>query len=398
MEKNKAFWQFPWKYKQSFVIFTILSLIGILIEYISKGRGITPLSFPNNLIILSAIILLIVLIHIFYKNNPFIKWLSSIPAAISTITIFVIVILLMGFIPQEDNNGILKLLGITHITTSWLYFISSFSLIIVLGFTTFKRIFPLNIRNATFSLNHLGLWITIVGASFGTGDLQRLNIPCYYNKPIWYGFDKHNETLELPFALELKEFTIEDWHPDIILIDNNTGKLIEKGKSKDDLKSGQILKIKDFTIKIDSFLLSSIRMGKNYVGIIDIGASPSAYISVNDTLKGWISSGSFKYPNDMLRINKEYSIGMTMAQPKKFSSRLKLFSKDQDIKEINIEVNKPVKVLDWELYQVSYDEEKGKWSDYSVIEAVRDPWLIVTYIGIYMLLAGSVLLFWFGKR
>ena len=41
--------------------------------------------------------------------------------------------------------------------------------------------------------------------------------------------------------------------------------------------------------------------------------------------------------------------------------------------------------MGWKLYQVSYDVRKGKWSEYTIIEAVKDPWLPLVYIGFYML-------------
>jgi hypothetical protein len=47
----------------------------------------------------------------------------------------------------------------------------------------------------------------------------------------------------------------------------------------------------------------------------------------------------------------------------------------------------------WKIYQYSYDTVRGKWSQYSVFELVIDPWLPVVYLGIFMLLAGSVFLF-----
>ncbi len=60
-------------------------------------------------------------------------------------------------------------------------------------------------------------------------------------------------------------------------------------------------------------------------------------------------------------------------------------------------MNKPVKVSGWNLYQLSYDERMGQWSELSIIEAIRDPWLPVIYIGIFMVIAGSIYLFTIGK-
>ena len=41
----------------------------------------------------------------------------------------------------------------------------------------------------------------------------------------------------------------------------------------------------------------------------------------------------------------------------------------------------------------SYDESKGRWSDISVLELVRDPWLPVVYAGIIMMMLGAICLF-----
>jgi len=61
-------------------------------------------------------------------------------------------------------------------------------------------------------------------------------------------------------------------------------------------------------------------------------------------------------------------------------------------------VNKPAKVKGWEIYQVGYDDQLGRWSDTSVIEFVRDPWLPFVYTGIFMMIAGAITLFWSGRN
>jgi hypothetical protein len=66
-------------------------------------------------------------------------------------------------------------------------------------------------------------------------------------------------------------------------------------------------------------------------------------------------------------------------------------------KRIKIEVNKPTRFKGWKLYQISYDTKMGKYSSLSVIEAVKDPWLPVVYIGILFLIAGAIYLFWLGR-
>jgi hypothetical protein len=64
-----------------------------------------------------------------------------------------------------------------------------------------------------------------------------------------------------------------------------------------------------------------------------------------------------------------------------------------DVVEDTIEVNRPLKISGWNIYQLSYDETKGRWSDVSVFELVRDPWLPAVYAGIIMMVLGAVCLF-----
>ena len=66
--------------------------------------------------------------------------------------------------------------------------------------------------------------------------------------------------------------------------------------------------------------------------------------------------------------------------------------------EATVEVNKPVKVDGWKIYQYGYDTQMGAMSQYSILELVSDPWLPLVYTGIYMMLAGAVCMFVIGGR
>ena len=63
-----------------------------------------------------------------------------------------------------------------------------------------------------------------------------------------------------------------------------------------------------------------------------------------------------------------------------------------------VEVNKPIEVDGWKIYQYGYDTQKGAMSQYSILELVSDPWLPLVYAGIYMMIGGAICLFAFGKR
>ena len=56
-------------------------------------------------------------------------------------------------------------------------------------------------------------------------------------------------------------------------------------------------------------------------------------------------------------------------------------------------MNKPLSVEGWDIYQLSYNEQMGKWSTLSVFELVADPWLPVVYTGVFMLFVGAICMF-----
>jgi len=78
--------------------------------------------------------------------------------------------------------------------------------------------------------------------------------------------------------------------------------------------------------------------------------------------------------------------------PKRFASEIKIITKSDKQIETIIEVNKPYEVDGWKIYQYGYDTQMGAQSQISILELVSDPWLPWVYAGIYMMLAGAVLM------
>lgn len=85
-------------------------------------------------------------------------------------------------------------------------------------------------------------------------------------------------------------------------------------------------------------------------------------------------------------------------EPKRFASEVLMYGQSGVKMDTVVEVNKPVEIEGWKVYQLSYDEEKGRWSDVSVFELVTDPWLPWVYAGIIMMIAGVVFMFIFSSK
>ncbi len=84
--------------------------------------------------------------------------------------------------------------------------------------------------------------------------------------------------------------------------------------------------------------------------------------------------------------------------PKRFASDIQINTKTGKNIRTTVEVNKPGEVDGWKIYQYGYDTQMGAMSQISILELVSDPWLPFVYTGIYMMLAGAVCLFVFGKK
>lgn len=82
--------------------------------------------------------------------------------------------------------------------------------------------------------------------------------------------------------------------------------------------------------------------------------------------------------------------------PKRFASKINIYTKSGKSFAATVDVNKPAEVDGWKIYQYGYDTQMGAMSNISILELVRDPWLPIVYTGIFMMIVGAVTLFFIG--
>ena len=223
-------------------------------------------------------------------------------------------------------------------------------------------------------------------------------------KTEWRATDENGKLVELPLAIELKDFTIYEYPPKLMLIDNRTGQPLPANAPEhllleDGITSGKLL---DWEVTI----LQSIPMAASvatedtlkYTEFHSMGATYAIYLTATNTntgqtKEGWVSNGSFAFPYKVLHLNGENSLVMPEREPQRFVSDVTVYTQEGSILQDTIEVNHPLKVAEWNIYQLSYDETKGRWSNISIFELVRDPWLPFVYIGIIMMVLGAICLF-----
>ena len=397
-------WEFPWGYSESFLVAFELLLAGIAIEAVAGSVQVKMPAWPVNIIAGLIFTGLIVTIYVTGKRKPLIRWLSSVPASISAISLLSLMVLLLGFIPQgPTNNRFFLVTGLSHVKTSWPFLLSQIYLLVTLGFVALRRSRPLTKKNMGFLLNHFGLWLIVVAAGLGSSDLKKFNISLYESKGfINLAADSKNIYHKLPFSMNLINFHIEMYPPKLAVVDMRTGELTgEEGKNLvmigEDKKNYKVL---DYQVEVDEFYHLAYKKDSIYIPSDERGSVPAAYVKVTSpsgkTFSGWLGSASSKFNPSYLKLDNHELLYLTMPEPKEYSSEVVVKTEDRT-DTTSIKVNHPYKVMGWKLYQLSYDEQGGRWSDLSVIQAVKDPWLPVVYLGIFMLLGGAVYLFWIGK-
>lgn len=100
----------------------------------------------------------------------------------------------------------------------------------------------------------------------------------------------------------------------------------------------------------------------------------------------------------MIALDRQHYLVMPQREPKRFASDVQVLTKSGGNTLATIEVNRPYEAEGWKIYQYGYDEQMGKWSNYSVLEFVTDPWLPVVYCGFALLLLGALGMFFTAGR
>ena len=192
-----------------------------------------------------------------------------------------------------------------------------------------------------------------------------------------------------------------DIYPNKLFVIDSTGSALPHEKPQGFMleKEGDYATLLNWKITLLQYLEKAIPdTDSTYINHTMWGATNAAKVTVEDlrTHKkktDWISAGNFQFSPRAIHLDDEHTLVMAPAEARKFQSEVLVYQKGkQEVLEEKIEVNHPISVGGWRIYQLSYDERMGRWSELSVVELISDPWLPVVYVGIFLLLAGGIAL------
>ena len=438
-------WNKPYTLKEGTAIVAGLLVTGGLLQVTLGPLEWGLFAWPANFITLILFVFLLIVAFLLRKRSYFCLFMSTMQAAIPAIAAAAILTLIMGVTKQvAEGKRPMDPVGLTKMLSFWPFILVYVWMTAILGEVTINQIARFSWRRFPTLVSHVGLFLILTCGTLGSADMLRVKMYCETGQPEWRGLDAFNNVHQLPVAIQLEKFTIDEYPPKLMLIDK-TGRPLPQDKPENllvdnGMKSGQLLDCKiDILKRIDNAvpvmlskmigkmpegMMGNIRMdslgqARNKDGYIASDASGSACallvrvtrgVNANgssDTnlikgqkqvVTGWISSGSYLFPYQALRLKDGRMLAMPNREPRRFASLVNIYTQSGQNIQTEIEVNKPFTIEGWKIYQLSYNEQMGKWSNLSVFELVTDPWLPVVYIGIFMLLIGAVGMFLTASR
>ena len=275
--------------KYGFLIGGVLIVIGLILQLIIGPLVWAVFAWPVNIVVLFVMLAVIIAAHLLRHKVHVFRLLSTYDTAIPALVYVAILTIVMGLIRQSDSGS-----WFDNMLTFWPFVLIYAYMTMILGLLVLRKT-----TSFSFLMFHLGLFMVLTTSTLGNADMKRLKMLVAVNEPEWCGLDREGRVTELPMAIELKRFIMEE------------------------------------------------------------------------------------YANH---------------SPKRFASEVQIITQSGEKHDTIIEVNKPVSVDGWKIYQFGYDTRMGAKSRISIFELVRDSWQPFAYIGMGMMLCGALCILISGRR
>lgn len=406
---RRRVWQLPWGFPESIAICCGIVAVGFLLQLTIGFFDFYLLAYPVNLI-LGGVLVGVCAGSAFVHGGNLLRWFTGVPMAISLIASLLILSMIMGLTPQSanptDEINIFIRLGFNSMTSSWAFVLIYLTLLLSLGSLIARRFRRFSPKHYAFYLNHIGLWLVLFSAGLGYADMERYIMYVHEGEVEWRVWDDDGNVKELPIAILLNDFDMEEYPPQLTVIDRQSG--IPQPENKPDYfrleTKNPTGRLDQWNITLEQYIHQAVRNSDStYHEIPMPGSAPAALITaVNEsdgrTISGWVSSGNRAQLYMALPLDENRSVVMTMPEPKRFTSDIEAYRPGKTAKKGILEVNNPMRIGSWTIYQYGYDNQAGRLSSYSAFELVYDPWAIPVYIGFGLIAIGVAVMLWSGRQ
>ncbi|MDH6533755.1 hypothetical protein M2101_000396 [Parabacteroides sp. PM5-20] len=404
---NRKIWQMPWGYTESIIITCGIVIVGFLLQLTTGSFNFYLLAAPVNLWVGIALVALCV-VSLWIGKSRFMRWFTGVPFAVCLISALLILCLIMGLTPQTTSGNnpttLFSRLGFDNMTHSWAFVFIYFTTLLSLGSLIARRLYRFRRKDYGFYLNHIGLWLVLFASGLGYADRARYVMYVREGEVEWRVYDDNGNVKELPIGIKLNDFDMEEYPPQLTVIDRQSGEPLPTDNPdyyQIDVKSPAD-RLNGWYIGVEEYIHQAVRSSDStYREVPMPGATPAVKIRVvndkGEERSGWVCGGNQAQLYMTLSLDAQQCVVMTQPEPKRFMSDIEAYTPDGTIKKGILEVNHPLRIGHWTIYQYGYDDKAGRLSSYSSMELVYDPWITPVYIGFIFIALGALAMILSGK-
>lgn len=388
-----------WGYKRAFLRCALLFVVGAVLQLVFGDFDNSFLRYPWGLILAINYLYLLLLVYVQGAKWKWLQQLSDSYAMVSSLTSMLLLTIIFGFTRQDPSTeGVIGALGFSRMTSSWIFIIIFFYFLTTLGVTVMRDLHHWRHMRVATLLSHVVVFIALTSSMFGSADKQRVMVNMQLDRMTYMAQTHDGEDYELPFALTLKEFKMEEYPAKLYVLDTKTESSSEQFLLAE--YEGAEAEVNGWQLKVKQSIDMAVRMpqSEEFREVHHVGAVPAVKVEVRNTRtgekrEGWVSCGSHIFEPAYLWLDERYAVAMPQREAKRYLSRIEIMDEKGEQWREDVEVNKPARVGSWRIYQVGYDTQRGRWSSSSVVECVKDGWWPVVRVALWMILVTAVVMF-----
>ena len=404
-------WNKPWSMKEGFVMGFCLIIIGLMLQFSLGAVEWSLLAWPVNIIVLAVFVAMAFIMYALRSKAYAFRFLTTYQCAVPVLILISLMTIVMGLTRQvPEGQPAVDFLGITRMLTFWPFVLLYFFMAVILSQVLIGQLLHFKLRRLPSLVSHAGLLMSLLTATLGSADMHRLTMTVNKDTPESRVSDSNTGAMkQLNISIQLKDFTIDEYPPQLMFYDEVSGVMLPEDNPAtllidDDFSGGTL---QGWNIEVDKVLEEArpVTTGDSayYEEWHESGAVTAIHLKATAqeggrSMEGWVTAGSYMFPYQLLKVTEHQYIIMAEREPQRYMSKVEIVTESGKREEADILVNQPYSFMGWKIYQLSYDVDRGKWSEISILELVRDPWLPYVYAGIYMMIAGAVMLLFTAQR
>lgn len=394
----------------------LLQLAVILLAMPLEGRlhlHWTALRWPWYWIIVFAPVLAGVALGAFFRRTAWLRWLSGARFAVTNIALMILLGLLGILIIQSPGkaDGLAKL-GLRSMFTSFVFLAAILLMLLNLSTVIGRRLLQSGQSRLGFLLNHVGVVLVLAGFIGGKAQFADPMFRIAEGERVARFTGEQGQTYDLGAELTLQRFAIEKYPPRLaaeaaVPADDghNHSRMVTDTEW---VAKGRAFHAFGIHVEVLDFLPCAMP-GDNggWTPVANHGL-PAAHVKIitpdGKQHDDWVTPPmeTIGYRGTAVMVDDSHAIGMLESMPKAYTSFLTITEPGKSPVDRTLGVNHPLtigpwwKLSSWTLYQSSYEVSMG--SRASIIQAVRDPGLLIVYLGLVCMLLGSFVALWLTPR